>query len=109
MYFCKKLLLLFLLLFTSTIHAETTCGGELWTLKISITPIDNYRVLITKHACTKGGEYINGKFYEYGELSTPQLSDEGYSYKGQIIDSNDNIVEDFVGGETWDYSGVQGG
>jgi len=89
---------LFTLLFSFNSNAETTCGGELWTLKISITSVDSYRVLITKHACTKGGEYINGEFYEDGELSTPQLSDEGYSYRGQIIDSNDNIAEDFVGG-----------
>ena len=74
------------------------CGGQLWKVQISITPIDSYRVVITKYACTKGGEYINGQFYEDGKPSTPWKGEEGYSYSGQIIDSNDNIVEDFIGG-----------
>ena len=94
----KNTLLLFTLLFSFAIEASPTCGGKLWTLKISIIPVDSYKVLITQHACTKSGEHIDGEFHEYGELFTPQLVDEGYSYKGQIIDSNDNIVEDFVGG-----------
>ncbi len=100
-----KRLLLFLLLsltiasFADVIsNANKQCGGQLWTLQISITPIDSYRVIITKHACTKGGEYIDGKFYENGKPSKPYPGMEGYSFSGQIIDSNDNIVEDFIGG-----------
>ena len=78
--------------------AWNQCGGQLWKVQISITPIDSYRVVITKYACTKGGEYRNGQFYEDGKPSTPWKGEEGYSYSGQIIDSNDNIVVDFIGG-----------
>ena len=80
--------------------AWNQCGGFLWTVQVSITPIDSYRVIITKSACTKGGdEYIDGQFYEDGEPSTPiDHGNVGYSFAGQIIDSNDNIVEDFIGG-----------
>ena len=78
--------------------ARNQCGGDLWKVQISITPIDSYRVIITKYACTKGGEYIDGQFYEDGKPSTPWKGLEGYSFAGQIIDSNDNIVEDFIGG-----------
>ena len=75
------------------------CGGQLWTIQISITPIDSYRVIITKYACTKGGEYRNGQFYEDGKPSTPiEHGNVGYSFAGQIIDNNDNIVVDFIGG-----------
>ena len=100
----KKLLLFLLLTLAVTSFADVIsnankqCGGDLWNLQISITPIDSYRVIITKHACTKGGEYIDGKFYENGKPSKPYPGMEGYSYSGQIIDSNDNIVEDFIGG-----------
>ena len=77
---------------------EVQCGGDLWTVQISITPIDSYRVVITKYACTKGGEYIDGQFYENGKLSVPiKDGNVGYSFAGQIIDSNDNIVVDFMG------------
>ena len=101
-----KRLLLFLLLtlavtsFADVIsNANKQCGGQLWTLQISITPIDSYRVIITKSACTKGGEYIDGKFYENDKPSTPiEHGNVDYSFSGQIIDSNDNIVEDYVGG-----------
>jgi hypothetical protein len=78
--------------------AWNQCGGQLWKVQISITPIDSYQVVITKYACTKGGEYIDGQFYEDGKLSKPTPGLEGYSYSGQIIDSNDNIVVDFIGG-----------
>ena len=78
--------------------AWNQCGGQLWTVKMSITPIDSYTVIITQYACTKGGEYINGQFYEDGKPSKPYPGLEGYSYSGQIIDSNDNIVVDFIGG-----------
>ena len=74
------------------------CGGQLWTIQISITPIDSYQVIITKFACTKGGEYIDGQFYEDGKLSKPYPGMEGYSYSGQITDSDNNIVIDFFGG-----------
>jgi len=80
-------------------RALTGCGRDLWTLNKSITPIkvDGYRVIITKSACTKGGEYIDGQFYENGKPSTPQYMDEGYSYTAQIIASSGNIVEDYAG------------
>ena len=100
----KKLLLLLLLSLGFTSYADVInyvkkqCGGELWTLQSTITPIDSYRVIITKFACTKGGEYIDGQFYENGKLSTPPKGDEGYLFAAQIIDSNDNIVVDFIGG-----------
>ena len=100
-----KRLLLFLLLsltiasFADVIsNANKQCGGQLWTLQISITPIDSYRVIITKSACTKGGEYIDGQFYEDGKPSKPYPGMEGYSYSGQITDSDNNVVEDFIGG-----------
>tara|TARA_B100000787_G_scaffold8865_1_gene6717 strand:- start:1474 stop:2193 length:720 start_codon:yes stop_codon:yes gene_type:complete len=98
--------LLFFLLFILSIpshadvisNAENRCGGELWTVQISITPVDDYRVIITKSACTKGGKYVDGQYYEDGKLSKPYPGLEGYSYSGQIIDSNNNIVKDFIGG-----------
>ena len=80
------------------LSTKISCGGTLWNIQEDITPIDNYQVIITKHACTKGGEYIDGQFYEEGKPSKPYPGMEGYSYSGQIIDSNDNIVEDFIGG-----------
>ena len=78
--------------------AWNQCGGQLWKVQISITPIDSYQVVITKYACTKGGEYIDGQFYEDGKLSKPYPGMEGYSYSGQITDSDNNIVIDFFGG-----------
>ena len=42
--------------------AWNQCGGQLWKVQISITPIDSYQVVITKYACTKGGEYRNRTF-----------------------------------------------
>ena len=80
------------------LSTKISCGGTLWNIQEDITSIDNYQVIITKHACTKGGEYIDGQFYEEGKPSKPYPGMEGYSYSGQIIDSNDNIVEDFIGG-----------
>ena len=74
------------------------CGGDLWNLQEVVTQHNNYKVIITKHACTKGGEYRDGQFYEDGKPSKPYPGMEGYSYSGQIIDSNDNIVIDFIGG-----------
>ncbi len=55
-------------------------------------------MIITKHACTKGGEYIDGQFYEDGKPSKPYPGMEGYSYSGQITDFDNNIVVDFIGG-----------
>jgi len=75
------------------------CGGDLWPVKISITPIDTYQVIITKYACTNGGEFIDGQYYEDGK---PSIARENYNveylFSGQVIDSNNNIVEDFIGG-----------
>jgi len=94
----KPLLLFLLFTLSFSSFAEIRCGGDLWTLYEVITPIDNYQIKITKHACTKGGEYIDGQFYEDGKPSKPYPGMEGYSFSGQIIDNNDNIVEDFIGG-----------
>jgi hypothetical protein len=94
----KKLLLLTLLTLSFSSFAEIRCGGDLWTLQEVITPIDSYQVTITKHACTKGGEYIDGQFYEDGKPSKPYPGMEGYSYSGQITDSNNNVIVDFIGG-----------
>jgi len=80
-------------------NVSNQCGGELWPVRISITPIDKYRVIITKFACTKGGQYIDGKFYEGGK---PSIAREDYnveySFSGKIINSDGDIVEDFIGG-----------
>ena len=79
-------------------HAQNQCGGNLWVVEISITPVDDYRALITKYACTKGGAFIDGQFYEGGEPA--ELIEHGnvdYSYAGQIIDADNRIVEDHVG------------
>ena len=56
--------------------------------------------MITKHACTKGGEFIDGQFYdEYGKPVTPiEHYHADYSYSGQITDSDNNVVVDFIGG-----------
>ena len=93
----KKLFLITLLTLSFSSFAEIRCGGQLWTLQQVITPIDSYRVIITKYACTKGGEYIDGQLYENGKPSTPLKGTEGYLYSGQIIDNNNNIVVDFIG------------
>ena len=79
-------------------HAQNQCGGNLWVVEISITPVDDYRALITKYACTKGGAFIDGQFYEGREPT--ELIEHGnvdYSYAGQIIDADNRIVEDYVG------------
>ena len=74
------------------LSTKISCGGTLWNIQEDITPIDNYQVIITKHACTKGGEYIDGQFYENGKPSKPYPGMEGYSYSGQITDSDNNVV-----------------
>ena len=95
----KKLLLLILLTFSISSIAEIRCGGNIWTVQVSITPIDSHQVIITKYACTKGGEFIDGQFYEDGKPSKPiENGNVMYLFAAQVIDSNDNIVEDFIGG-----------
>ena len=80
------------------LSTKISCGGTLWNIQEDMTLIDNYQVIITKHACTKGGEYIDGQFYENGKPSKPYPGMEGYSYSGQITDSDNNVVIDFIGG-----------
>jgi len=77
---------------------KISCGGTLWNIQEDMTLVDNYQVIITKHACTKGGEYLDGQFYENGKPSKPYPGMEGYSYSGQITDSDNNVVVDFIGG-----------
>jgi len=74
------------------------CGGDLWNIQEVVTQHDSYQVIITKQSCTKGSEYIDGQFYEDGKPSKPYPGMEGYSYSGQITDSDNNIVIDFIGG-----------
>ena len=79
-------------------NAQNQCGGDLWVVEISITPVVDYRALIAKYACTKGGVFIDGQFYEGGEPA--ELIEHGnvdYSYAGQIIDADNKIVEDHAG------------
>ena len=80
------------------LSTKISCGGTLWNIQENITLKDNYQVIITKHACTKGGEYIEGQFYENGKPSKPYPGMEGYSFSGQITDSDNNVVVDFIGG-----------
>ena len=95
----KKLLLLILLTLSLPSVSEIRCGGDIWTVQVSITPIDRHQVIITKYACTKGGEFIDGQFYEDGKPSKPiENGNVMYLFAAQVIDSNDNIVEDFIGG-----------
>ena len=76
------------------------CGGDLWDLQEVVSLHDSYQVTITKHACTKGGEFIDGQFYdEYGKPISPiEHYHADYSYSGQITDSDNNVVIDFIGG-----------
>ncbi len=95
----RKIPLLALLCLSFSSIAEIRCGGNLWTVQISITPIDSHQIIITKHACTKGGEFIDGQFYEDGKPSKARENyNVEYSFSGQVIDSKNNIVEDFIGG-----------
>ena len=96
--------MLLLVIFTSRANsdvisdAEELCGANLWEMEISVKKVDDYRVILKKYACTRGGKIINGVFYEYGKQE--KLVD-GYnvdfSYVGQIIDKNNKIVENHVG------------
>ena len=96
----KKLLLIILLTLSFSSVAEVRCGGDLWNIQEVVTQHDSYQVTITKHACTKGGEFIDGQFYdEDGKPTTPiEHWHADYSFSGQITDSNNNIVENFIGG-----------
>ena len=97
-------LILLLVIFGRVAHsdvisvAEEQCGANLWEMEISIKKVDDYRVVITKYACTRGGKIINGIFYEYGEqVKLEDGYNVDFSYVGQIIDENNKIVEDHVG------------
>jgi hypothetical protein len=96
----KKLLLFTLLTLSFSSFAEIRCGGDLWNIQEVVTQHDSYQVTITKYACTKGGEFIDGQFYdEYGKPTTPiEHWHADYSFSGQIIDSDNNVVVDFIGG-----------
>ena len=95
----RKILIVMMLCLSFSGFAEVICGGDLWTVQISVTQIDNHQVIITKHACTKGGEFIDGQFYEDGKPSKAREDyNVGYSFSGQVIDGNNHIVEDFIGG-----------
>ena len=97
-------LILLLVIFGRVAHSdvisvvEEQCGANLWEVEISIKKVDDYRVVITKYACTRGGKIINGIFYEYGEqVKLEDGYNVDFSYVGQIIDENNKIVEDHVG------------
>ena len=79
-------------------NAEEQCGANLWEMEISITKANDYRVIITKSACTRGGEIINGIFYEYGEqVKLVDQYNVEFSYMAKIIDENNKIVEGYIG------------
>ncbi len=96
----KKLLQITLLTLSFSSIAEVRCGGDLWNIQEVATHHDSYQVRISKHACTKGGEFIDGQFYdEYGKPTSPiEHYHADYSYSGQITDSDNNVVVDFIGG-----------
>ena len=96
----KKLLLLTLLTLSFSSIAEVRCGGDLWNIQEVVSQQDSYQVIITKHACTKGGEFIDGQFYdEYGKPTTPiEHWHADYSFSGKITDSKNNIIVDFIEG-----------
>jgi hypothetical protein len=67
----KKLLLIIILSLSFSSVAEVRCGGDLWNIQELVTQHDSFQVMITKHAFTKGGEFIDGQFYdEYGKLTS---------------------------------------
>ena len=96
----KKLLLLTLLTLSFSSIAEVRCGGDLWNIQEVVSQQDSYQVIITKHACTKGGVFIDGQFYdEYGKPTTPiEHWHADYSFSGKITDSKNNIIVDFIEG-----------
>jgi len=96
----KKLLLLTLLTLSFSSVAEVRCGGHLWNIQEVVSQQDSYQVIITKHACTKGGEFIDGQFYdEYGKPTTPiEHWHADYSFSGKITDSKNNVIVDFIEG-----------
>ena len=96
----KKLPILTLLILSFSSIAEIQCGGHLWNIQEVVSQQDSYQVIITKHACTKGGEFIDGQFYdEYGKPTTPiEHWHADYSFSGKITDSKNNIIVDFIEG-----------
>ena len=96
----KKLPILTLLILSFSSIAEIQCGGHLWNIQEVVSQQDSYQVIITKHACTKGGEFIDGQFYdEYGKPTTPiEHWHADYSFSGKITDSKNNIIIDFIEG-----------
>ena len=96
----KKLPILTLLILSFSSIAEIQCGGHLWNIQKVVSQQDSYQVIITKHACTKGGEFIDGQFYdEYGKPTTPiEHWHADYSFSGKITDSKNNIIVDFIEG-----------
>ena len=100
----NSILILLLVIFASGANsdvisaAEEQCGANLWEMEISVTRVDDYRVIIIKYACTRGGKIINGIFYEYGEqVKLVDGYNVDFSYVGQIIDENNKIVENHIG------------
>jgi hypothetical protein len=96
----KKLPILTLLILSFSSIAEIQCGGHLWNIQEVVSQQDSYQVIITKHACTKGGEFIDGQFYdEYGKPTTPiEHWHADYSFSGKITDSKNNVIVDFIEG-----------
>ena len=77
---------------------EDQCGSNLWEIEKSVTKVGDYFSIITKYACTRGGEINNGVFYEYGEkVELIEDYNVSFSYVGQIIDKNNKIIEDRIG------------
>ena len=103
-FIAKSIVIFSLVIFASAANAdvisnaEDQCGANLWEMEISITKVDDYRVIITKYACTRGGEIINGIFYEYGEqVKLVDQYNVEYSYMAKIIDKNNKIVKGYIG------------
>ncbi|MDC1418829.1 hypothetical protein N8264_07225 [Candidatus Thioglobus sp.] len=96
----KKIPILTLLILSFSSIAEIQCGGHLWNIQEVVSQQDSYQVIITKHACTKGGEFIDGQFYdEYGKPTTPiEHWHADYSFSGKITDSKNNVIVDFIEG-----------
>lgn len=99
-----KLIIFLLLIFTNIAKSdirsdvEDQCGSNLWEIEKSITNIGDYFSIITKYACTRGGEINDGIFYEYGEkVELVEDYNASFSYVGQIIDKNNKIIEDRIG------------
>ena len=99
-----QLIIFLLLIFTNIANSdiksdvEDQCGSNLWEIEKSVTKVGDYFSIITKYACTRGGEINNGIFYEYGEkVELIEGYNVSFSYVGQIIDKNNKIIEDRIG------------